>query len=179
MALTVFGGRPPASIIAQLSESCSSSDADRFDGFPIARWRGRCFIEDERLWMKGSRPPRHGLRTMVSSFARSTKAACDLAASGSVGAVTRSSLSILSTLSKPRVQQVPISKKMHKMVAPSKQVDSSESEPLFCPSKRPRYAQVPQVREIQELLVGHIVNASQPFGIAGFFWLADRHPSSG
>lgn len=55
--------------------------------------------------------------------------------------------------------------KKHKIVAPSKQVDSSESEPPFRPSKRPRYAQVSQVREIQELLVGHIVNASQPFGI--------------
>ncbi len=58
MALTVFGGRPPTSIIAQLSDSWSSSDSDRFDGFPIARWRGRCFIEDERLWRKGSRPPK-------------------------------------------------------------------------------------------------------------------------
>ncbi|KAL2146103.1 hypothetical protein VTI28DRAFT_5196 [Corynascus sepedonium] len=165
MALTIFGGRPPAPIIAQLSESWSSSDSDRFEGFPIARWRGRCFIEDERLWRKGSWPPKtwikeHGVFLREIAHGRLRPGRLWLCRRCDEKFAIDTIYSVEATSSASAYLE-----KKHKIVAPSKQVDSSESEPIFRPSKRPRYTQVSQVRELQELLVGHIVNANLPFGI--------------
>ncbi|EAQ93808.1 hypothetical protein CHGG_02043 [Chaetomium globosum CBS 148.51] len=165
MALTFFGGRPPASIIAQLSESGSSSDSDRFEGFPVARWRGRCFIEDQRLWKKGSRLPKawikdHGVFLREINQGRVQPGRlwvcrrCD----------EKLSIDAIYTVEATSSASSHLEEK-HKIVPPNKQVDSSESKVSFHPSKRPRYAQVSQVRELQELLVGHIVNADLPFGI--------------
>lgn len=53
MALSLFTGIPRGPTLeAQLSES---SDSDRHEGLPVARWKGRRFIEEARLFRKGSR----------------------------------------------------------------------------------------------------------------------------
>ena len=183
MALTIFGSRRTASLAAQFNASSDSSTSDRFDGLPIATWRGRRFVQDELLWKKGSRAPKtwikdHGVfvreikRGNASGIGPDHHYVMQRADHGSAERLWVCSICDerrkLETVYSTNATSGAMShlQNRHRIFPPDGPLTSSDCEDAR-PRKRPRISPIPKTQstKVQELACGFIVNTDQPFGV--------------